>query len=313
MDASPQAYHERLFPNSLTRTMMDWQLQFITLYLAVCKHWQEVGWAQAQRFAPYADLSFTDEEVVTIYLFAVAMEQKRQIKDIHGHARRYWRDWFPRLPGYGAYVQRLNRVADCFPALLERFCETGEAVSFAGLADSMPVALARQGHRFKAKVAPELASGGYCPTKNLYYYGVKIHLVGDRRPGALPSPRFIGLTSAGTNDGPALEQVADDLPYEELYADKAFDYLKRKKGLPFRVLTPVKRQKGDPPLDAADIWLSRAVSRVRQPIESIFNWIEEKTGIEVASKVRSYQGLLVHVFGRLAAAMFLRNVLPQSA
>jgi hypothetical protein len=29
--------------------------------------------------------------------------------------------------------------------------------------------------------------------------------------------------------------------------------------------------------------------------------------------VRSYQGLLVHVFGRLAAAMFVRNVLPISA
>ena len=148
---------------------MDWHAQLITLYLAVCKHWQEVGWVQAQRHAPYADLEFTDEEVVTIYLFAVAMEQKRQIKGIHKHARRYWRDWFPRLPGYGAYVQRLNRIADCFPALLERFCETGEAASFAGLVDSMPVILARQGRRFNAKVAPELASSGYCPTKNLYF------------------------------------------------------------------------------------------------------------------------------------------------
>jgi hypothetical protein len=51
----------------------------ITLYLAVCKHWQAVGWAQAQRHAPYANLEFTDEEVVTIYRFAVALEQKRQI------------------------------------------------------------------------------------------------------------------------------------------------------------------------------------------------------------------------------------------
>jgi len=59
----------------------------------------------ATRHAPYADLGFTDEEVVTIYLFAVAMEEKRQIKAIHTHARRYWRDWFPKLPGYGAYVQ----------------------------------------------------------------------------------------------------------------------------------------------------------------------------------------------------------------
>jgi hypothetical protein len=51
--------------------------------------------------------------------------------------------------------------------------------------------------------------------------------------------------------------------------------------------------------------LSTAVSRVRQPIESLFNWIEEKTGIQTASKVRSTQGLLVHVFGKLAAAMLM--------
>lgn len=292
---------------------MDWQLQLITRYLAVCKHGQEGGWAQVQRHAPFADLRFTDEEVVTLYRFAVAMEKKRHIKDIHEHAQRYWRDWFPHLPGYGAYVQRLNRIADCFPSLWERFCETGEAASFAGLADAMPVILARQGRRFNAKVAPELANSGYCPTKNLYYYGVTIHLVGDRRPGTLPSPRFIGLAPAGLNDGPAREPVIPALPYEELYADKADEYLKRREELPFTVLTPVKKQPGQAHLDAADAWLSRAVSQVRQPVESIFNWIEEKTGIEIASKVRSYQGLLVHVFGRLAAAMFIRNVLPLSA
>lgn len=51
------------------------------------------------------------------------------------------------------------------------------------------------------------------------------------------------------------------------------------------------------------------VSRVRQPIESFFNraadrWLEEKTGIQCAAKVRSTQGLLKHVFGALAAALF---------
>ena len=46
---------------------------------------------------------------------------------------------------------------------------------------------------------------------------------------------------------------------------------------------------------------------MRQPIESLLGWINEKTGIQRASKVRSYRvfGLLVHVFGRLAAAMLL--------
>lgn len=65
--------------------------------------------------------------------------------------------------------------------------------------------------------------------------------------------------------------------------------------------------------DSADRLYSAAVSRLRQPIESLFNWIQEKTGIECASKVRSFQGLLVHVFARLTAAMFLLNARPISA
>jgi len=137
---------------------------------------------------------------------------------------------------------------------------------------------------------------------------VKVHVVSDFQPGTLPSPRFIGLAPAGLHDDPALEQVAHALPYQELYADKAYEYLKRAHGLPFTVMAPVKKPKGQAHLDATDAWLSRAVSRVRQPIESLFNWIEEKTGIEMASKARSSQGLLVHVFGRLAAAMFVRNI-----
>jgi len=47
---------------------------------------------------------------------------------------------------------------------------------------------------------------------------------------------------------------------------------------------------------------SRAVSAVRQPIESLFNWLIEKTDFQRASKVRSTKGLIVHVFGKIAAA-----------
>ena len=78
------------------------------------------------------------------------------------------------------------------------------------------------------------------------------------------------------------------------------------------VLTPVKKQKGQCYLEADQKWLSTAVSRVRQPIETLFGWLEEKTGIEIASKVRSTQGLLVHIFGRLTAALFFWNYLRVS-
>ncbi|MCS4034099.1 hypothetical protein GGQ02_002499 [Salinibacter ruber] len=63
-------------------------------------------------------------------------------------------------------------------------------------------------------------------------------------------------------------------------------------------------------LPAADKLYSEAIGRTRQPIESLFSWIDEKTAIQQASKVRSYQGLLVHVFGRLAAAMLILALNP---
>jgi len=73
------------------------------------------------------------------------------------------------------------------------------------------------------------------------------------------------------------------------------------------MLTPVKGIKGQTETikmwdKAANDLFSTAVSKVRQPIESLFNWLIEKTDIQRASKVRSTKGLMVHVFGRIEAA-----------
>lgn len=67
--------------------------------------------------------------------------------------------------------------------------------------------------------------------------------------------------------------------------------------------TPVKKKKGQEFLDSADKLLSASISSLRQPIESLFNWIEEKTHIQIASKVRSLKGLMGHIYGRLLAAL----------
>ena len=75
------------------------------------------------------------------------------------------------------------------------------------------------------------------------------------------------------------------------------------------VYTPIKKQKGQTRLDSADKLYSTAVSRIRQPIEALFAWIEQKSGIESAGKVRSYAGLLVHVFGRLAPCFLFLGTL----
>ncbi len=296
---------------------MNWQEQLITIYLYVCKHYQTDLWVYCQRMANHADLSFTDEEVITLYLFGI-IDKNRELKQIYDYADRHLRGWFPRLPSYVAFVQRLNKVSDVFAPLLEIIQREQEAhqTGQAWLIDSFPVALASQGHRFNARVAKELADSGYCSTEKLYYYGVRVHVIGRRRAGTLPCPEYIGVTGASSNDGKIFEQIRPVLYDNELYGDKAYhrpDADKVRAAQNLTVLTPVKMEKGQKYLEPSDQWLSTAVSRVRQPIETLFSWLEEKTGIERAGKVRSYNGSLVHVFGRLAAAMFFWNYLRFSS
>lgn len=296
---------------------MNWPLQLITIYLYVCKHYQNTLWIYCQRMSHHADLRFTDEEVVTIYLFGI-IDKNKEVKQIYKYADRHLRSWFPKLPSYVAFVQRLNRVSEVFAPLLEII--QSEQEKYAGgnalLMDSFPVALAKQGHRFKACVAKELADSGYCSTKKLYYYGVRVHVAGRRHAGTLPSPEDIGVLPASHHDGKVFDQLRPEFINEEPYGDKAYqrpDAKEVQAQQRLTVLTPVKKEKGQQYLDADEQWLSTAVSRVRQPIETLFGWIEEKTGIECAGKVRSYQGLMVHVFGRLAAAMFFWNHLRVSS
>ena len=294
---------------------MDWQERLISIYLYICKHYAQHLWIYCQRMSNYADLSFSDEEVLTLYLFGV-IDNNTEIKSIYDYADRHLREWFPKLPGYVAFVQRLNRVADVFAPLLE-IIQTEQEQTIANntqalLVDSFPVALARQGHRFKACVAKELADTGYCSTKKLYFYGVRVHVIARRQAGTLPSPEYIGVTPASYNDGKVFDQIRPQLFDEEIFGDKAYhrpDAKEYRQKQDITVLTPVKKKKGQKYLDADEQWFSTAVSKVRQPIEALFAWIEDKTGIEVAGNVRSYQGLLVHVFGRLAAAMFFWNKL----
>lgn len=298
---------------------MDWQEQLIAVYLYVCKHYAQNLWAYCQRMSNYVDLSFSDEEVIALYLFGI-IDKKREIKQIYKYADRHLRCWFPRLPSYVAYVQRLNRLSDIFAPLLEIIQKEQEKNRVKDmqplLIDSFPVALAKQGHRFKACVAPELANHGYCSTKKLYFYGVRVHVIGRRQAGTLPSPEYIGVTEGSYNDGKIFEQIRPELTNEEIFGDKAYerpDAKEVEERQNLKVLTPVKKEKGQKYLEVDQQWLSTAVSRVRQPIETLFGWIEEKTGIEFAGKVRSYQGLMVHVFGRLAAAMFFWNKLRISS
>jgi len=131
------------------------------------------------------------------------------------------------------------------------------------------------------------------------------------RPDTLPKIEVIQIGPASQHDLEAQRQILNNTKGVALFADKAFcdkdlkAFFADNNG---ELLTPVKYKKGQSLQDkqrhkAADDLYSTAVSKIRQPIESLFNWLIEHTDIQRASKVRSTKGLIVHVFGRIAAAL----------
>jgi hypothetical protein len=70
------------------------------------------------------------------------------------------------------------------------------------------------------------------------------------------------------------------------------------------LVTPYKRKRNEPETAAPALW-SRFISSVRQPLESLFSWLIQRTDIQNASRVRSTKGLLLHCYGKLAVACLL--------
>lgn len=180
---------------------MDWQEQLISVYLFVCKEYDKKLGGYITRLSNHSDMSFSDEEVITIYLFG-NMSGYSQVNEIYNYVVRHLSDWFPKLPSYPGFIQRINKISHLFEGLVESLLAMFSIKNhehFPALMDAFPIILAQQGRRFKARVAQEIATpNGYCATKKLHYYGVKLHMIAQRQPAALPIPMSLGITDAGT-------------------------------------------------------------------------------------------------------------------
>jgi len=289
---------------------MDWQERLITLFLYIYKHYESGLRVHAERMSNNSEPEFTDVEVLTVYLWGI-MNGHSKVSRIHEYVRNHLNGWFPKLPTYATYVQRLNRLNPVLAAFLSEIQNDFPPLSeseFLCLIDSMPIMAAKGRRGSRAKVAIEIADIGYNSVKQTYFHGVKLHILAVRRTGKLPLPDYISITPASASDINTLKDIAECLHETSLYADKAYISKDLKKFLQEQntsLNTPVKRKKGQKQLSLIDEILSADIRKIRQPIESLFNWINEKTSIQDASKARSAKGLLVHTFGKLAAAMLM--------
>jgi hypothetical protein len=291
----------------------DYQaLKLICIYFTVSELYENELCYVSQRFTNNSEPEFTDQEAMTIYLYAMSEEERFTILQIYKLADRYLRSWFPLLPSYVAFNKRINRLGEAFRTLsgilLSSKIPAGCRRDYS-LLDSMPI-ITCSGKR-SPKVALELTDKSFCSTKNLFYHGLKLHALAFHKPKGLPHPESFVITPASENDLNVFKQNWAGIQDRTFWGDKIyhdnpfFDKLAKENNS--TMYTPVKGIKDMPDIlkhwdRAANDLFSRAVSRIRQPIESLFNWLIQKTDIQRASKVRSSKGLIVHVFGRIAAA-----------
>ena len=281
----------------------------IEIYLFVCRVYDTSAATCFQRLSNNRAPEFTDQELITIWFFA-HFEGCFEKKKIYRLILKYWREWFPALPSYQTFVLRLNRLEPTFQtfgAVLSGVLAAQRTPEVDHLVDSLPVMLAQHGHSYRARVGREVADIGYCAAKKTRFHGVRLHLVAQRRMGRLPLPSQVWLCAASHHDSQAFIQQQPALPETSLFGDLAYptpQIIAHLKEQQTRLIAPIKKPKGkDLTLD--EKYYNRLVRRIRQPVESLFNWIQEKTGIQRASKVRSTDALMIHCWGKLAVAFFL--------
>jgi len=146
------------------------------IYQYVCEKYEQELKYHCERFSNNNQPDFTDQEVLTIYLFCVYEEQRFQKKQMYNFTKDYLISWFPKLTSYVAFTSRLNRLSEALRILcgitIKEFAPKECSEEFS-LLDSFPI-ITCSGKR-TGKVARELTDKCFNSTKNLWYYGAKLH------------------------------------------------------------------------------------------------------------------------------------------
>lgn len=288
-----------------------WKNNLIELYCAVCDNNSTIE-NLAQRLSNNFRPKFTDAECITVYLWGLSRSLFQQ-KAIWQYTKDHLSEWFPDLPSYQAFNRRLNFLAPVLRALSEIWMNMISAVKgdekiYA--VDSCPIMVAIHSRSSKAKTSSEICSKSYNSTRKEWYYGVKLHAFVKKHHGTLPTPCALMVATASDHDLPVAKHIMESChPFHSgnLYADKAYcDSVWREdlaKKYDVTLCTPRKKHRGE--LKQFHDTYSSWISSIRQPIESFFSWLNNKTEIQNASRVRSLNGLLTHIFGRIAVAMYV--------
>lgn len=253
-------------------------IKLIELYCTVRRYYDSVLAVKAQRMSNNGPPVFTGVECITIYIFGLS-QSLFSAKTIYDFIKDFFPGWFPRLPSYQAFNHRICFLSGVF----QEFCcllisRHRPALGSTFQLDSLPITVAQAKRSGKAMAAPGLCVKSYRAFQDRRYYGVKLPVLGQKIYQALPRMMMAQVTPADEHDIGAAKEMLPFVHTITLFADKACYDLSwseelKKQGI--RIYTPVKLGKGQMFPRSADRYFSEPVSKVRQAIESFFNYFRQ--------------------------------------
>ena len=133
-------------------------LKLIKLYCYVSNIYDSRLAHLVQRFSNNCSPKFTDQEIMTIYLWATLQKQFTK-KDVYNYAINHLTKYFPNIPSYQAFINRLNNLHEAFRELtyiLTSIFKNEFSDVCENIVDSFPIALAKEKRSYRGKVASEI-------------------------------------------------------------------------------------------------------------------------------------------------------------
>ena len=89
--------------------------KLVIIYFYICDKSEELQF-YCERFSNNSEPTFTDQEIMTLYLYIIQHEGHTKVKHIHRFASEWLPPWFPKLGSYQAFnanpIQRILRRSE---------------------------------------------------------------------------------------------------------------------------------------------------------------------------------------------------------
>ncbi len=234
----------------------------------------------------------TDQELIALAV-AQAVTGLASDRQFLGMVRRLLPGWFSHLPEQTQYNRRLRRLTPQITRVqltLAELIAEGEV----RLVDGTLISCANYpGCAKKSDFAPD-AAYGYCPSKSLFVWGMRLVVICDRK--GVP----VGYDLVGPKTGQEREsafRLASAHPHSLLFADGGFwgaEYQSTMELIGVQLVTPAKHKLGErPPSEVAK-------ARIRLVIESLFSNLKRQMRLE-AHLAKTTPGLAQRIVQRLLA------------